>query len=327
MNFRAKRWRLLKIGAITIAVLAVVEIAVRLTGVTDFAVYAVDSGIGYIPKPNQAGRFLDKNEWVFNDKSMPTANRWTPAKLPNILLIGNSVVMGGKPYDQKDKLGPLVANDVGSQYAVWPIATGGWTTINEIVYLDRHPDVVRSANFFVWEYRAGGLSALSEWRGNYVFPSKWPIWATWYALRRYVLPRILPLNTNELPPTGAVDEAHLRDFRNSIAELSKAAAMKHPGFIFIYPDKRQFLMAKRGEEWLPERAALEEISKRNNLKIVDVAQNSNWTAALYRDSTHPTVQGNEVLAHTSHARDNRYVDVRRSNGEQPCRCRHSRSRA
>jgi len=52
------------------------EAAVRLAGMIDFPIYHVDQEIGYIPKPSQAGEFLNKNSWVFNDRSMGVAQAW-----------------------------------------------------------------------------------------------------------------------------------------------------------------------------------------------------------------------------------------------------------
>src|ERR1035438_8247662 len=92
--------------ALLFLLLAATELAVRLSGVVDFPTYLTDSEIGYLPRPNQSGSFLHINDWVFNDRSMGTAAAWDSSKRPNLLLIGNSVVMGGNPYAQKDKLGP-----------------------------------------------------------------------------------------------------------------------------------------------------------------------------------------------------------------------------
>jgi hypothetical protein len=275
----------------------VVEVAVRLSGLTDFPVYAVDDQIGYIVRPNQSGRFLNKNAWFFNNKSMPTEQTWgvpSPGR-PNVMVIGNSIVMGGNPLDQKDKLVPQVAADLGPQYSVWPIGIGGWTTVNEMVYLDRNPDVASATNFFVWEYMRGGLSGLSAWRGDYVFPTKRPISASWFALRRYVLPKIFSLNMNELPPTGAVAGDHLAEFSASLSMLSKASGRKAPGLIFLYPEKKDLLQARRPAEWLPERKQLEDLCAQFNLTLIDVAQDPRWTESLYRDGTHPTPHGNVVL--------------------------------
>ena len=81
--------------AFAFALLITVEVALRLTGMIDFPLYDVDDEIGYIVKPSQSGTFMLSHDWVFNDRSMGTSFRWDPTKKPNLLLIGNSIVMGG----------------------------------------------------------------------------------------------------------------------------------------------------------------------------------------------------------------------------------------
>ena len=278
-------------------VVLTVELVTRISGIVDFPVYQVDSEIGYIPQANQHGAFLRHNHWAFNDRSMGTEEPWSPSIRPNILLIGNSIVMGGNPYDQKDKLGALIQKEVGTNDAVWPIAAGGWTNVNETVYLKRNPDIVKAATYFVWGYMSGGLSGLSEWRGNFVFPKSRPVCASCYAFRRYILPRILPLNMNELPPTGALNAAHLAAFRAAVETLSHAATSKERGMLFLYPKKAEYLLSLQGKEWLPERAEIEKIASEDGLKIVDIAQAKAWNETFYReDGVHPTVEGNAVLA-------------------------------
>lgn len=246
--------------------LCLAEVLVRLSGAAHCATYLVDSEIGYIPKPNQEGDFLNRNHWVFNDRSMGTERAWNPAPQPNILLIGNSIIMGGNPYDQKDKVGALFQEGMGEKYAVWPIAAGGWTNVNEIVYLDRNPDVVQAADFFLWEYMAGGLSGLTEWNPN-IWPKSIPAFETEFAFDHYLLPRIAKLNTTELPRTGDMDLENLTKFKSAIATLSRAAKSKQRGLLFFYPKKADYLSALQGREWLPERAELERIAHDNGLSI------------------------------------------------------------
>lgn len=272
------------------------ETGIRLSGIIDFPTYTIGNDIGYIPKPAQSGTFLNKNSWVFNDRSMGTENHWNPSKRPNILVIGNSVVMGGNPYAQKDKVGPLIQRGVGESYAVWPIAAGGWTNVNQTVYLEKNPDVAKAANFFIWEYMSGGLSRLNAWPGEYVFPSKKPTWASWYVLRRYLLPRFIEFNMNDLPPTGTLHPSNLANFESAISRLASASSKKIPGILFIYPVEAEFFAAKNGVEWLPERKVIEKIAASHGLKIVDIARHPEWNENLYRDGIHPTGEGNVVLA-------------------------------
>jgi len=293
MKFRRSiRW--ISIGLC--ATLVFGEAAVREAGLVDFPIYAVDNEIGYIPKPNQHGCFLNSRCWVFNDRSMGTATAWNPRLHPNVLLIGNSIVMGGSPYDQHDKLGELVQQKLGAAYSIWPIAAGGWSNVNEAVYLERHPEVLQETQFFVWEFMTGGVSQLSTWAGEYVWPQERPHWALWYALRRYALPRLFNFNMNELPPQGALNPVNLAKFEATLAKISQATGRMQPGILFLYPSKAQLQTARQGREWLPERQELQRLSHRYGLKLLDVSTYPEWTEAQYREGTHPTVAGNRVLA-------------------------------
>lgn len=291
-----KRRSVIRCVVSLLLLLAASEGAIRASGLVDFPIYHVDPEIGYIPAPTQEGSFLRTHAWVFNDRSMGTASAWNPSTRPNILLIGNSVVMGGNPYDQKNKLGPLVQQGLEG-YSVWPIAAGGWTNVNETVYIERNPEIARSAHFFVWEYMSGGLSGLSHWRGEYVFPREHPAWAGWYVFRRYVWPRLYHTNMSELPPTGAIDSENLKRFEAALTDLRRATGRNSPGLLFLYPKKAEYQLAMRGQEWLPERAAVERVAQAHGLKVVDIAREPEWNEGLYRDDgAHPTVQGNIVLA-------------------------------
>jgi lysophospholipase L1-like esterase len=292
MNIKFVRRSLLA----TVFLLVGTEGAVRLSGAVDFPIYNVDADIGYIPAPNQSGKFLNKNTWVFNDRSMGTASPWNPTAKPNTLLIGNSIVMGGNPYNQPDKLGPLLQAKLDNKINVWPIAAGAWSNVNESVYLQRNPDVLKAADFFIWEYMNGGFSQLSPDRGQYVFPSEKPMLASWYVLRRYVLPRFIEFNMNELPPTGKSSQEYVAQFEKQVAALAAGKSSKFAGVLFLYPARDEFIAAQKGIDYVPDRKNLERIAMQYRLKIVDVAKQPEWNLSMYREGTHPTVEGNKVLA-------------------------------
>ena len=277
-------------------VLVATEIGVREGGLVDVPLYNVDGKIGYIPKPSQSGRFLDKNRWVFNDRSMGVDANWDPTKHPNILLIGNSVVVGGNPNDQSTKLTTLIQHEVGPSYSVWPIAAGGWTNINEMAYLDANPDVAAAADFYVWEYMVGGLSKPATWSGDHVFPHSRPRYATYYFAKRELLPKLAPHDMAGLPPVGLATAENLRRFQSEISRLSLTTKRTVPGVLFLYPKKEEYLLAKRGVEWLPERPQLESICRQNGVVLIDVSRSPDWNETLYRDGVHPTIQGNHQLA-------------------------------
>jgi len=291
-----KSYLALKAAASLLILLFAAEVGVRLSGIADFPIYSSDDQIGYCLRPNQSGKFLNRNHWFVNDRGMATAAPWNPAGHRNILILGNSIVYGGNPYDQKDKLAPTMQRELAAGDILWPIAAGGWTNVNEVAYLERNPDVVQSANFFVWEYMVGGLGGLARWHNEYGFPRTHPLWATGFVCRRYVLPQFINIDMNELPPTGAPMASNSQRFEAAIGKLNTAIGSTTPGILFLFPGEGQFLAARRGEEWLPERAEVERIARRYGLKLVDVSRSPEWHEGLYRDGTHPTVEGNKVLA-------------------------------
>jgi hypothetical protein len=272
------------------------EIGVRVLGMVDFPLFAVDEEIGYVPKPNQRGCFLNRRCWVFNDYSMGTTAAWSPNAHTNILLIGNSIVMGGDHFDQPERLGPLLQTKLGDGFAVWPIASNGWTNVNEIVYFERHPDVLARANCVVWEFMRGGLSSRTPWAGQYVWPEERPLWALGYVLRRFILPRLFHIDTHELPMQGAPDPRNLANFEATLARFARDTDGAHPDILFLYPDKEQLRLARSGGEWLPERRDLERLARQYHFKLVDIASYAQWTESLYREETHPGTEGNRVLA-------------------------------
>lgn len=287
-----------RVALLALAILGLTEATVRGLGMIDFPVYDVDSEIGYVAKENQAGNFLNRNDWYFNDKGMPLRRNWDHDKHKNILLIGNSIVMGGNPFRQQDKLTQRLQEKLGEPPVVWPIANGGWTEVNEMVYLDRHPEVVAAADYVAWEFGAGGLSRATPWAGEYVFPSHRPIYATWYVLRRYVLPNLTAFfRGSELPVTGEPDAKNLQSFDRHMQALAAATHRSHPGIIWLFPSAEQLVEARNHREWLPERAQISRIAAENGLRIVDISTFGEWDRGLYRaDGVHPTVEGNAVLA-------------------------------
>jgi len=293
----SRTFKAMTLWALTLcSVLVATEIGVRECGLLDVPIYNVGGEIGYIPRPSQSGRFLNKNRWVFNDRSMGVDANWDPKRHPNILLIGNSVVVGGNPNDQSTKLTTLLQQDVGQNYSVWPIAAGGWTNVNEMAYLDANPDVGTATNFYVWEYMAGGLSKPAAWSGDYVFPRRPPMYATNYVVRRELLPKLFANNISGLPPVGLTSMNNLSKFEGEVAHLSRTTGRSISGVLFLYPKEEEYLLAKRGLEWLPERPQLQSICRQNGLILVDVSHSPDWNETLYRDGVHPTIQGNIQLA-------------------------------
>jgi hypothetical protein len=115
---------------------------------------------------------------------MGNISNWRQEKHPDFLLIGNSIVLGGNPINHDDKLGPLLEKELGAGSTVWSVAAGGWTNVNEMVYLDRNPDVLQNADCRIYgrrPCRSKSVAGLLCFSG----PQAWLL--TSYIFRKYVL--------------------------------------------------------------------------------------------------------------------------------------------
>lgn len=286
--------RLILLVIIILMSFARIELYLRVAGFGSFPIYELDAKLRYVPGSNQSGAFLNKNKWVFNDRHMGNAVNWTPDKHPSVLLLGNSIVFGGNPYDQADKLGPQLQAALGAEYAVWSAAAGGWTDVNEMNYLDENKDVLQNSDIVIVEYMAGGLSEIAKWPGYYVFPDHNPPILTAYVFTKYVLPRLIGnivLNeSGSLPPTGEADPQQQKRF---VTLISSIAATREV-MIFLYPTKALFL---NKPAWTAATADIVEMCRSLAIQCIDAAADDRWTADLYgSDEIHPTAKGNKVLA-------------------------------
>jgi hypothetical protein len=312
-ELRSTRWPLsvparalaVRAGAVVFGGLLAVELLLRALGAIDLPLYVLDDAVRYQYRPAQTGVFLNRNHWAVNERSMPTSRAWRPGVVPDVLLIGNSIVAGGNPYDQSEKLAPLMERAASTRLAVWPVATGGWSTVNELAYLETHPDVVASADFFVWSHVEGGLGGAAPWLGDRLFPHRPPRSALVFVFQRYAAPRLGLAGADGLggeavyapsAPDPAAYARHLERFERTVAALARASGRRTPGVLLLYPTLEQLSAARRGVEWLPERTDLERVAAAHGVWIVDLTRFPEWTDRLYKDGIHPTANGNAVLA-------------------------------
>jgi hypothetical protein len=284
------------IGGLAIITLFIgLETYLRLAGFGSYPIYFLDSKLKYIPASNQNGVFLNSNRWFFNDKHMGNSDNWTPDKHPDVLLLGNSIVLGGNSFDHNEKLGPLLQTALDNKYTVWSAAAGGWTNINEMAYLDQNKDVARNADIVVIEYMAGGFSVAAPWPGYYVFPDYRPVLLSSYIAVKYGLPRLksrMPINeSGALPPVGEMDQTQLERFTKLLTALVKTSRV----VVFFYPTKSELTNITA---WKKAIEPIVNVCKLLSLTCVDIAAEQSWSAGMYRDDdgVHPTVEGNRHLA-------------------------------
>lgn len=164
-------------------VLATAEVAARID--LDFPLYEADGEIGYWLRPNQSGVFLD-NDWAFNTDSLGVPEEFAPSRRVDLLLVGDSIVMGGNTRRQAEKLGPLIERM--TDWQVWPASAGSWAIQNELAFLRRKPHLVEGADVVLFVVNSGDFAEPSAWASEYTHPRKPPTSYLLYALRRYVLP-------------------------------------------------------------------------------------------------------------------------------------------
>lgn len=271
-------------------------VGLRLAGLIDFPLYDADPRIGYIPRANQAGVFLDRNHWQINEKSQGS-RPWHPDQKTDLLLLGDSIVWGGNPLDQPQKLGPSLERRL-PDVEVWSASAGSWGVPNEVEYMDRFPEVIAASEVLVWVLNSGDLGRRSQWASQVTHPRHRPVSALWYALQKYGEPRLqalwpspaatAPAAVAEPPPILPETEALFHARLKTLAEHAKV-------LVVIWPDRP----TTAGDA--AARAAHQEFSRHVRqlaappVQVLDLLENPP-PVADYRDGIHPSPAGNEYLA-------------------------------
>ena len=257
-----------------------VECAARAFRMDDVPLYHADSHIGYIIAPDQTGAFLWTHRWAFNELSMGTSARFKPGLPGSVLLIGDSIVLGGNPFRMEQRLGPQLAAVTGRP--VWPIAAGSWALQNELQYLIDHPQVVRGVDQVVLVSNSADFNEPSSWANELTHPRQRHWWAAWQLFRKFVWPP-------EQPPITAP----MRVRRLPLQPLLRQAlALSHrPWIVMLYPMRAELHDgAPCGFE---PPAVLAGVSTR----LFCVKRSGAWFDGFYRgDGVHPTPAGTHRLA-------------------------------
>ncbi len=294
--------RAMKLVIVVVGLISAGEAGMRLGGVIDFPVYEADARIGYIPQPNQTGVFLDKNHWQVNEKSQGSPP-WLPNRNRDLLLIGDSIVWGGNPLDQAEKLGPTLQRQL-SGVDVWSAAAGSWGVPNEVEYMDRFPEVVSACEDIVWVLNSGDLAGRSQWSSELTHPRHKPISALWYAVEKYGLPQLqarlpgltagpVPLATEPAPSFIPETEALFRERLHSLSSHARV-------LVVLWPDRptTQGLETERAAYQEFARHVQEQVSRSagQQVRVLNVLEAPGLSQDLYRDGIHPSPNGNTYLA-------------------------------
>jgi hypothetical protein len=272
MGVISRRITLRFIAAALLLVLAA-EAAIHISRINDFPIYDVNNRIGYIPKPDQAGAFLWRNDWVFNELSMGTERPFRPGR--GLLLVGDSVVNGGNPLRHSERLGPALERRTG--VTVWPISAGSWGLQNEVTWLNDNPEVVAGVGRIALVLNSRDFDKPSSFRTDYTHPRERPFPALPYILKRYAVGF-----TPEATPADL--EVRKTDALALLAEF----ASRHPVDVFLHPDQTEL---DRGCQWTPSQIRL---IPGVTLHCIDTE--AGWDRSNYYDEIHPTASGVQNLA-------------------------------
>jgi hypothetical protein len=247
------------------------EIAAR--WIFDFPLHGADREVGYYMLPDQSGSFLLQNDWVFDHDGLGTAAEFTPSHAFDVLLTGDSIVYGGNPLAQREKLGPVLQDKTG--WHVWPAAAGSWSLQNELAFLRRKPHLVRGADIIVFVVNAGDFGEPSSWKSPYTHPRERPTFFLSYLYERYVANVAAP----ERSPLPVLQRDIRADWTRFIAAADK------PILVIGYAGAT----GPRGCDWLPDWLA-----EGVTLQCYDPL--TRYGSGVFRDEIHPNAVGTVRLA-------------------------------
>jgi hypothetical protein len=266
-------------------ILLVSEVLVELLGFVDVPIYQANNQIGYIPAPNQAGAFMRSHTWRFNEYSMGAGPFKPNSKRFNLLLIGDSLVLGGNPLSEPERLGPQLEKLTGWQ--VWPISAGSWAMQNELTYMRQHPSILDKMDAIVILSNSGDFDVPSSWASDLTHPLQHPFPSIIYLVRKYLIHPSIP------PHASPEMQVLLRDWQYDLHEISYQ--FKKPIYVFMYPNLAEFHDGVKRQNQLDSKIPLVQVPLGKTAKIYKIMDDSNWNETLYRDDIHPSGAGNSVL--------------------------------
>jgi len=269
--------------------LLIAEVVVRACGMLNFPLYQADAHVGYWPSPGQSGSFLNKNRWFFNERGMGVAEAFQPDHRRDVLLIGDSIVLGGNPLDQADKLGPRLSLRTGDPH--WPLSAGSWALLNEIHVLRRNMDVVEQSDAMVFVLNSADFDQASSWACDLTHPRERPRVALFYLARKYLaIGPQCESSPQELQVPAADWKVAWQAF------MSDARVRGKPVDVWLYPTREESLNPDLLRVRLESVAALLRLNVPGKLIVRSIGRDSRWAGATYVDGIHPDAASVGLLA-------------------------------
>jgi hypothetical protein len=210
-----------------------------------------------------------------------------------ILGFGDSVINGGVMTGQDFLATGLIekelADDYGEGYRCLNISYGSWGPDNCYAYLQEYGDFDAKLIFLVVSshdaYDNMDFQKMVDVHPSY--PSSQYKLALWELIERYLFPRVL----NEKKEQDHIVKGEI--FNSGFLSFYTYTQEKGiPFFIYLHPDKKEFLSGK----YTPEGNAIVDFCKSNSIPLLEGMKYE--TESGFRDMIHMNEQGQKKLAAT-----------------------------
>jgi len=275
----------MKLNVLGLATLIIIfEVLVRFAGLADVPLRTPNPVTGYIPNADQDGRFL-LNDWTINNLGMISSNDYQ-LNNDNIVLAGDSIVFGGNPFAQKDRLGSILN---GEEHPVYAIADGSWGLKNQLNYFNTMTEPLGRVKKIIFVLNSGDFSVPSLWSCESYHPTERPSIHFYFLFRKYFLPDCTATPNNVIVKDYLLNDgvsALLRNYPNTKL------------YFVLYPNKMQYM----NEVILSEVLQLDRLIDGpllDDITVLDLTSifkdRKVWGGEYYQDDIHPTKEGVLIL--------------------------------
>lgn len=255
------------------------EVAFRIAGVSNVPLRRADNITGYIPYPNQQGKFMN-NLWQINELSMISSRPFRSSGY-EVLVAGDSVVFGGNPLDQSERVGERL-DKFTPDVDVYSVADGSWGFKNSINYLLSNKSSLLGVEQVIFVLNSGDFDKPSSWRCESFHPTKPAFSALYFAIRKYFLPDC----EEHTPSNLLVEDYDLNDKLKTLSETYKNTRFS----VFLYANKEEF----KGSKSI--RSLLDGVVFQG-VRVDELRDfSTEWSESYYSDGIHPTAEGANALA-------------------------------
>lgn len=307
MKFPAKYW----IPGCAIAALIVTELTLRLAfGLGNPVLFQADADTGYRLRPNQrVFRFGKKAEYnQYSQRSEPVNANKPPGTL-RILMVGDSVLNGGNPTDQKQTISELFEARLAASrqpVEILNASAGSWSIGNELGYLRKFGTFESDAVILVLSTHdlTQPTSTSKRIAHNPNYPNQPPLLAIQEAWTRYAWPRLAgifqqPSAPTEVPPSSLEPELQFKQNMQQLKAIATLVRAKHiPVFILFMPELGNLVPTPNTPEYKSE---FIELCQEIQVPVIDA--HAVWSTlakgtveTYFRDKWHLAVAGNQAVA-------------------------------